>query len=181
MDDTARERYRSELGKLDATCDLYKERSVPSVDWASWPYVEYPDIYNFLIENPSLYTGESLKAYNSLDAYNYYVNGWVRNVTVFKVPASIDAYVILGEVRHSQRVSVTPLKPWVAIRKDGAVLLGHYTCMAGLGESYSHIAALLFAIEAPTLSFKRKHPVPLCHARGCPLHFKMWSMHSSWT
>ena len=60
------------------------------------------NIYNFLIETPSLYTGESLKAYKSLDAYNYYLNGWVGNVTVFKVPGSIDAYVILGEVRHSK-------------------------------------------------------------------------------
>ena len=48
-------------------------------------------------------------------------------------------------VRHSQSVSAPLLRPWIA-----AGTIGTITCMAGLGEACSHIAALLFAVEAKT-------------------------------
>lgn len=41
-----------------------------------------------------------------------------------------------------------PLMPWVVCEKSGKVLSAHYDCMAGLGESCSHVASLLRAIEA---------------------------------
>ena len=41
-----------------------------------------------------------------------------------------------------------PLIPWVICETTGKVLCGHCNCMAGLGESCSHIATLLWAIEA---------------------------------
>ncbi len=52
------------------------------------------------------------------------------------------------QVNHSQRISDTPLRPWVAIQKDGQVISAHCTCMAGLSEVCSHIAATLFAMES---------------------------------
>ena len=58
-------------------------------------------------------------------------------------------------MKHSQRVSATPLKPWIAVEKVGTVLCAHCTCMAGLGEACSHIAALLFTLEANTQMKKR--------------------------
>ena len=57
--------------------------STQSIAWANWPRFEHPDIYNFFVESPSVYTDESLKACKSLGAYNYYVNGWVSSITVF--------------------------------------------------------------------------------------------------
>lgn len=49
---------------------------------------------------------------------------------------------------HSQRFREKPLLPWVICELDGKVLAGHCNCMAGLGESCSHVASLLWAIEA---------------------------------
>ena len=89
LDKTAKKCYREKLQKLGGLADPYLEASKRTddqnggtVDWHLWPDVEYPDIYNFLIQTPSLYTGDSLKAYKSLDAYNFYVSGWVDNAHV---------------------------------------------------------------------------------------------------
>ena len=42
----------------------------------------YADVYNYLILTPSTYTHEQLKAYKSLDGYNFFINGWVSSVMV---------------------------------------------------------------------------------------------------
>ena len=49
-----------------------------------------------------------------------------------------------------------PLKGWVATRQNGVVLCAHCTCIAGIGEACSYIAALLFAAEANT-QLKSQH------------------------
>ena len=49
---------------------------------------------------------------------------------------------------HSQRLSATPLRPWVIVREDGSLLASYCDCMAGLGEACTHVAALLFVVEA---------------------------------
>ena len=151
--DTARERYREKLQKLGGLADPYLEKSRDghsSVDWQLWPEVEYPDIYNFLIATPSLYTGDSLKAYKSLDAYNYYTSGWVDNVMVFTIHCRPGTFLVTARVKHSQKLSAPPVKPWVAVEQQGMVVCAHCTCMAGLGEACSHVAALLFVLEANT-------------------------------
>jgi hypothetical protein len=43
--------------------------------------------------------------------------------------------------------SEKPPKPWIVAEKDGKIIVGHCTCMAGLGEACSHMPALLFAID----------------------------------
>ena len=40
-----------------------------------------------------------------------------------------------------------PLEAWVIVSSDGTVQSAHCTCMAGLSEGCSHIAAVLFALE----------------------------------
>ena len=41
------------------------------VEWIDWPSVSYADIYNYLINTPSEYTHEMLKAYKSMDGHNF--------------------------------------------------------------------------------------------------------------
>lgn len=51
------------------------------------------------------------------------------------------------QVLHSQSIRETPLEPWIIAEKSGRILGAHCTCMAGLGETCTHVAALLFLIE----------------------------------
>lgn len=39
------------------------------------------------------------------------------------------------------------LKPWLILLPDGSIDSAHCTCMAGLGEVCSHIAAVAFALS----------------------------------
>ncbi len=41
-----------------------------------------------------------------------------------------------------------PLTPWIIAEGTGKIISAHCDCMAGLGESYSHVASLLWAIES---------------------------------
>ena len=53
LDEITKERYREKLQKLGGLADPYLERwkdDHTSIDWQLWPEVEYPDIYNFLLQ-----------------------------------------------------------------------------------------------------------------------------------
>ena len=42
-------------------------------DVALWPPVEFGEIYTYLVDTPGQFTREKMKAYKSLDAFNYYI------------------------------------------------------------------------------------------------------------
>ena len=46
-----------------------------------------------------------------------------------------------------QSLNNTPLEHWIIAEKNGKAIYGRCTCMAGLGESFTHIAAILFWTE----------------------------------
>ena len=154
LDERPKARYREKLRMLGGMEDPYitastiGDHSDQCLDWLSWPNVEYPDIYNYCITSPNSYSKEELKAYKSLDAYKYFVDGWVSDILVWTVPSHSKACVVSGKVKHSQKLSADPLQPWVAVENEGLVVCAHCNCMAGLGEACSHIAALLFLLEA---------------------------------
>ncbi|XP_060078126.1 uncharacterized protein LOC132557634 [Ylistrum balloti] len=140
-------RYREKI-KLVDHLDPYE---VKKSDWRSdpdgLPDVTYPDIVNYLVHTQSAYTLQDLKAYKSLESYNQFFCGWVKDVG--HISSFVTKNILMSaKVRHSQRMNEAPLQPWVIANSDGTILAAHCTCMAGLGETCTHVGALLFWIEA---------------------------------
>ncbi|KAM7306320.1 uncharacterized protein ISCGN_010051 [Ixodes scapularis] len=101
----------------------------------------------YLLFTPSQFTPETLEAYKSLEAYNYFVSGHVQDIRLWQ-PDGHDTCFIRANVRPSQRATGPPHDAWVCLdNSSGRVHSGHCTCKAGLGEVCSHIAAVLFGIE----------------------------------
>ena len=67
---------------------------------SSLPDITYPDIYHFLIEYQSQFSKESLKAYKSLESYNFFVSGHVQNVYCHEVEKKSNFCFIKTEVRN---------------------------------------------------------------------------------
>ena len=49
-------------------------------DVTMWPNLEFGDIYTYLIDTKGSFTKDKMNAYKSLQAYNYFHNGYVRTV-----------------------------------------------------------------------------------------------------
>ncbi|EDO30018.1 predicted protein [Nematostella vectensis] len=110
LDPEVRKNYNEKLKSI-ANIDPYNvSRNFFTDSWDLWPEIQFPDIVNYLLFSTSNNTKEELKAYKSLDAYQYFVAGWVN---------------------HSQRMNKTPLKAWIAANRDGSILTAHCNCMAG--------------------------------------------------
>ena len=61
-----------------------------------WPEIEFPDIVNYLLFSTSKFTKEQVKAYKSLQAYQYFVAGWVRSIYIGN--ATSDTTILIGKV-----------------------------------------------------------------------------------
>lgn len=152
LESEVKTRYCAKLNIIGSEVDdPYTLELGGSIDPALMPEIQYPDVYNYLINTPSPYTTEELKAYKSLEGYKYLTAGWVSDVSLHVVVP--DKAVLLAKVRHSQAVSKTLICPWIAAKMCGTILCAHCTCMAGLGEACSHIAALLFSAETQVRLF----------------------------
>ena len=65
LKDDVKKRYNEKLNIIvEAVYDPYTFSSGLGID--AMPNIEYPDIYNFLINTPSPYTKEGLKMYGGL-------------------------------------------------------------------------------------------------------------------
>ncbi|XP_060084947.1 uncharacterized protein LOC132564294 [Ylistrum balloti] len=142
LDTMERTRYSSKLKLIDEN-DPYELKSWSS-DVHLLPKISYPDIVNYLVFSPSPYTLDDLKSYKGLEAYNQFISGWVRELSTVVINKR---HIVMAKVLHSQRLKEKPLILWVISDADGKVIGAHCNCMAGLGESCTHISALLFTIE----------------------------------
>ena len=70
------------------------------------------------------------------------------NIAIYMIRCIPSAFKqVLPSQRQGQKTSL--YRVWVCLHKtQGWILTGHCTCMAGLSSSCSHVAALLFKLEA---------------------------------
>lgn len=143
LDNVCKARYDEKLHYIEGK-DPY---TMSKEDWSCNPEadIQEMDIAKYLIHTVSAYTFDELRGRKSLEAYNYFVSGWVQDI---KHAAIGERCVLTARVRHAQRTTDPFLVPWLIAEKSGSVICGHCTCIAGLGEVCSHVSALLFAIEA---------------------------------
>ena len=125
------------------------------------PSVEAADMVSFLVLETSYYTKQQFTNFRSLQAYNQMVSGFVNSVLGRQVSGKC---MILGRVRHSQRMNETPVQLWIITTSDGTIMSAHCRgCMAGLGGCCSHIASVLFYVEVLT----RMNEKPSCTQVKC--------------
>ena len=95
-------------------------------DLTLWPPVEYGNIFCYLIERLGVYTQEQLLQWKSIDTYNYFISGHVREVKIW-APSNSQC-ILRAEVNPSQKSSDSCHFSWRAMDK----LLLH-TVLAWLG------------------------------------------------
>ena len=66
-------------------------------EWSSdvkfLPDITYLDIWSYLIDTPSDFTKDKLKAYKSLEAYNFFVSRHVQDVSIHNIKESCFSFV----------------------------------------------------------------------------------------
>ena len=106
----AKMRYRVKLALLGGISDRYVAfpsstryfSKIDKVERVEWLAVKYPGIYNYFVSAPSPVTKEALEAYKSMDAYKYFVDGWVSNVAVQCCSTCNSTFLATVLVKHSQ-------------------------------------------------------------------------------
>ena len=136
LDSVARERYERKLelfsGGFKVPDPFAMKESEWSLDMTKWPPVEYADLFNYFINTPGIYTKESLKAYKSLDGYDYFVSGHVHEVFISEISPDSPVTLLKARVKPSQRLNDEPHDVWICVNKlSGYIIAAHCTCKAG--------------------------------------------------
>ena len=123
--------YRKErtLESGETLPDPYSLRNDWIKDADALPEVSWEDVTHYLIETPSIYTKGKLKAYKSLEAYDYFVCGHVQMCYYHPIKKNISFRVVKSQVLPSQRQSDSSnmYNVWVCIlKKHGWILTANY-------------------------------------------------------
>lgn len=113
-------------------------------DMRLWPSVTSGDIVYYLVNSKACDLQE-VKAYKSLESYDYLQCGWVGKLSAHKV--NEDTVYVKGEVRPSQAVNNKPHSAWICAKTSGVVITAGCSCMAGKAKVCSHVGAVLWKID----------------------------------
>ena len=98
-------------------------------------------------------------------AYSYHSTGWLNPLSYPPVSDTSNVCFLTSTCGQSQRINDAPRKLWVRLsKKSGKVMKAHCICMAGIAQTYNHVAAALFRIEA---AVRMDLTNPSCTATAC--------------
>ena len=101
-----------------------------TLDLECLPPVEATDLLSYFVLDKSYHTKSQFKAFRSFEAYTKMVS---RFIIQGKVTGNY--YVVIGKVRHSQRMNEPPVAAWIITAKKGTIVCAHCIgSMAGLGN-----------------------------------------------
>ena len=80
LDPVARERYIQLINRYIGRDPYLMKMSEFSSETKDLPAIEGIDIANYLVIQTSYFTKQQMKAYKSMEAYNFFVCGWVHNL-----------------------------------------------------------------------------------------------------
>ena len=133
LDAVAQSRYLEKLKLLglEEKDDPYEASNSCNFidDMTKWPSVEYGHIFCYYIQRPGVYTRRQLMQWKSLEAFNYFESGHVRQIKVW--PLSSSSCILMACVNPSQNTPENPHHAWVGTKMDGEIITLHCDCMAG--------------------------------------------------
>ncbi|CAL8302787.1 unnamed protein product [Arctogadus glacialis] len=80
LEPVSRIRYKQLVSKYVGSDPYLMKMSEFSGEYKDLPTIEAVDITNYLVLQTSYYTKQQMKAYKSMDAYNFFVSGWVHKL-----------------------------------------------------------------------------------------------------
>ncbi len=80
LEANARSRYIQKTKLCDGIDPYCLKKSDFCYNHDDFPCVTFPDISNYLVLSTSFYTTQQMKAFKSMEAYNFFVSGWVKDV-----------------------------------------------------------------------------------------------------
>ncbi|XP_030845477.1 uncharacterized protein LOC105436450 isoform X2 [Strongylocentrotus purpuratus] len=113
-----------------------------------WPPTMYRDICMYLLnKDPASLEGRIMKDYKEGKAYSYFASSWLKEI--FFNPMGDSPFCFLkSKCTPSQNIGAEPHEAWLLCQKDDGMICSAYcTCVAGLGQTCNHVAAMLFKLD----------------------------------
>ena len=77
-----KKRCKEKIALVDDIDPYATNKKTWSTAVADYPIITYPDIVNYLQFTKSAYTNDELKNFKSLEAYNQFLSGWVKEISL---------------------------------------------------------------------------------------------------
>ena len=130
-------------------------------DMTKWPPVDLGKIFAYILSNKE-FDSDYIGKYKNEKAYSYWKSNFVG--TILYADNKDGKCVLQCKVTPSQRIREDPREVWVALKKDGTVLCGWCTCIAGTSATCNHIIASLYKMG---YAFTHGYTDPSCTSVPC--------------
>ena len=97
LDKKDRERYLDKT-EVIGHIDPYTLKRDTFEDVSHWPNVEHNDIFHYLVYTTSFISAQEMRAYKSLQSYDFFISGWVQDVSCTTINGKS---VVIGKVSCS--------------------------------------------------------------------------------